>query len=50
MEENNKQAVIEIAEKLIDLRIATDELIQSDEEIIENCNTLINECDNILNS
>ncbi len=50
MEENNKEKVMEIADKLVDLKIETDKLIQSDQEVIDGCEKLIRECNNVLNS
>lgn len=50
MEENNIDKVAEIADKLIDLKVETNKLIESDQEVIDGCKNLISKCDKILNS
>lgn len=50
MEENNIEKAVEIADKLVELQIETNRLIESDQEVIDGCKNLISKCDKILNS
>lgn len=50
MEENNMDKAVEMADKLVDLQVETNKLIESDQEVIDGCKDLISKCDKILNS